>query len=91
MNVDFSIKPQPEHMFRNPTIQRCLAMQVSLSYQGEKKHRSLPAKVAWTFLNLRYASMMFAWLWKKPTGDSAGESEMMKPGKLPFCNSLDNE
>lgn len=91
VNVDHSIKPQLEQMFRNPMIQRCLAMQLSLSYQGERKHRPLPAKVAWTFLNLRYASMVFAWLCKKPSGEVAGESDMMKPGKPPFCNPREDE
>ena len=91
VNIDHSIKPQLEQMFRNPMIQRCLAMQMSLSYQGERKHRSLPAKVAWTFLNVRYASMMFAWLCKKPSGDAAGESDMMKPGRLPACNPCEDE
>ena len=91
VNVDHSIKPQLEQTFRNPIIQRCLAMQMSLSYQGEKKHRSLPAKVAWTFLNLRYTSMMFAWLCKKPSGDPGGESDMMKPGNLSLCNRIEDE
>lgn len=88
VNVDHSIKPQLEQLFRNPMIQRCLAMQMSLTYQGERKHRSLPAKVAWTFLNLRYASLIFAWACKRPSGDPGGESDMMKPGELPFCNPL---
>lgn len=91
VNVDYSINPQLERLFRNPLIQRCLAMQMSLSYQGERKHRSLPAKVAWTFLNLRYASMIFAWLLKKPSGDTAGESDMMKPGKFLFCKPREDE
>lgn len=91
MNVDHSIKPQLEHMFRNSMIQRCMAMQMSLSYQGERKHRSLPAKVAWSFLNLRYAAMMFAWLSKKPSGEPGSESDMMKPGRLPFYSPFVDE
>lgn len=91
VNIDHSIDPQPEQLFRNQLIQRCLAMQMSLSYQGERKHRSLPAKVAWAFLNLRYASLIFAWAFKKPSGDPGGESDIMKPGGLPIVQPLMSE
>ena len=84
VNVDHSINAQPEQLFRNQMVQRCLATQMSLGYEGEKKHRSLPAKVAWAFLNLRYASLIFAWAFKRPSGVPGAERDIMKPGKLPF-------
>lgn len=82
VNIDHSIDAQPEQLFRNQMIQRCLSMQLSLSYQGEGKHRSLPAKVAWTFLNLRYTSLMFAWALKKPSGGPGAENEAKNPGEI---------
>ena len=80
VNVDHSGDPQPEQLFRNQMIQRCLSMQLSLGYQGETKHRSLSAKIAWTILNLRFASLIFAFAFKKPPNMSVAESDNQKPG-----------
>ena len=80
VNVDHSGDPQPEQLFRNQMIQRCLSMQMSLGYQGEKKHRSLSAKVAWTILNLRFTSLIFTFAFKKPPNVPGIESETKKPG-----------
>jgi hypothetical protein len=82
VNIDHSIDAQAEQLFRNQMIQRCLSMQLSLSYQGEGKHRSLPAKVAWTFLNLRYTSLMFAWALKKPSSGPGADNEAKNPGEV---------
>lgn len=91
VNVDHAINAQPEQLFRNNLIQRCLAMQMSLCYEGERKHRKLPGKVAWTFLNLRYASLTFAWAFKKPSGAPGAERDIMKPGEFPWVQPLRDE
>lgn len=80
VNVDHSGDLQPEQLFRNQMIQRCLSMQMSLGYQGEKKHRSLSAKIAWTILNLRFASLIFTFALKRPPNVSATEGDPKKPG-----------
>lgn len=89
VNIDHSIDPQAEQLFRNQMIQRCLSMQMSLSYRGESKPLSLPAKVASTFLNLRYVSLIFAWAFKKPPGVPGTDSDIMNPGELPIHAALD--
>lgn len=75
INVDSSGDLQFEQMFKNQMIQRCLSMQMSLGYRGEKKHRSLPAKVAWTILNLRFASLIFAFAFKNPPNMTVAEGD----------------
>jgi mediator of RNA polymerase II transcription subunit 16 len=87
VNIDHSIDPQVDQLFRNQMIQRCLSMQMSLSYRGESKHLSLPAKVASTFLTLRYVSLIFAWAFKKPPGVPGTDSDVMNPGRLPVSCS----
>lgn len=79
VNIDHSVDPQPEQLFRNPMIQKCLSMQASLGYPGERQHRSLSSKVGLTSLNLRFASLMLAYPFKKPSVPGA-ESDFKKPG-----------
>ena len=80
-NVDYALDSGPELLFRNQMIQRFLSMQVSLSYAGEEKHRSLPAKIAWTILNLKFVAMCFTIAFsKKLIGPPGTENEPKKPG-----------
>lgn len=81
VNIDHSVEPQLEQLFRNPWIQRCLSMQMSLGYSGEKQHRSLSAKVAMTILHLRFTSLILAYSFKKPNVPGA-DLDIKKPGKL---------
>lgn len=81
VNIDHSIDPQPEQLFRNQLIQRCLSMQMSLGYFGERQHRSLPAKVALIILNLRFTSLMLAYSFKKSNVPGT-DSDYKKPGKI---------
>lgn len=80
VHVDHSVDPQLDQLFKNQMIQRCLSMQLSLGYQGESKHRSLPAKVAWTILNIRFAALIFAWAFKRPVGAPGPESDPKTTG-----------
>ena len=80
VNIDHSVDSQSDQLFRNPNIQRCLSTQISLGYFGERKPRSLSAKVAWTILNLRFAALLMAYAFRKP-GAAEPESEINKPGK----------
>ena len=83
-NVDYSLESNMESLFRNQMIQRFLSMQVSLSYAGEEKHRSLPAKIAWTILNLRFIALCFTFVFKKPIGPGPAppgtENDPKQPG-----------
>lgn len=83
VNTDHSMDPQHDKLFRHTIIQRCLSVQASLGYKGERGHRNLTAKLAWTVLNLRWTSMTFAVAFNKgsgPGGAGGGESDLGKPG-----------
>lgn len=83
VNADHSMDPQHDKLFRQTIIQRCLSVQASLGYKGERSHRTLTAKLAWTVLNLRMTSMTFAIAFNKGGGPSAaggGETDLGKPG-----------
>ena len=77
VNLDRSIEAQAEKLLRHPMIQRCFSIQASLGYIGEEKPRSLPSKLAWTLLNQRMISMIFAYAFIK----SGPESDLFKPGR----------
>lgn len=83
VNADHSMDPQHDKLFRQTIIQRCLSVQASLGYKGERSHRTLTAKLAWTVLNLRMTSMTFAIAFNKGGGPGAaggGETDLGKPG-----------
>ena len=86
VNLDHAIEPQPDYLFKNQLVQRCLSMQVCLGFSGETQHRSLANKVAWTILNLRYSFILLAYVLKRPNPGS--ESEVKKPGKVPTLGDL---
>lgn len=83
VNADHSMDPQHDKLLRQTIIQRCLSVQASLGYKGERSHRTLTGKLAWTVLNLRMTSMTFAIAFNKgggPGGASGGENDLGKPG-----------
>lgn len=80
-NIDQSVELQLDQLFRNHLVQRCLSMQMSLGYSGERQHRSVSSKVALTILNLRFISLILAYAFKKPNVPGA-DSDIKKPGKI---------
>ena len=83
VNADHSMDPQHDKLFRQTIIQRCLSVQASLGYKGERSHRNLTAKLAWTVLNLRMTSMTFAITFNRGSGSGGaggGENDLGKPG-----------
>lgn len=58
IDYTFGVGDNIETLFRNLLAQRCLGMQLSLSYSGEGQQRSISAKVARTKLNLRHTSLL---------------------------------
>ena len=66
IRLDHAIEAQPELLFRNSMIQRCLGTQLSLGYHGIRLLRSLPAKIAQGFLDIRSATLITMINVKKP-------------------------
>ena len=83
-NVDYSgDDPQQERLFRNPMIRGCLSVQASFGFRGAQEHQTLLAKIASTTLNLRLASLTFAFMFSnvsKPNSGSSGDNDFTKPG-----------
>ncbi|TGZ79690.1 hypothetical protein EX30DRAFT_372724 [Ascodesmis nigricans] len=57
LKLDFSVDPPSEKLIRNALLQRCLSMQYSLDFHGNAQAKTLSAKLAWTTLHLRLASL----------------------------------
>lgn len=88
VHFDYFVDSPPQQLFKNQMTQRCLSMQMSLGFRGERKHRSIPAKVAWTLLNIRCAALIFTFAFKNPRNAPGSEGEAKNPGTpfypLPF-------
>ncbi|KAI9840028.1 MAG: hypothetical protein M1819_000220 [Sarea resinae] len=83
INVDYSIDPAHEKLFKNSMIQRCLSIQNSLGYKGAQKPRSLLGKIAWVTLNLRFTSLTFAFSFNNFKGAGPGhENDVLRPDAL---------
>lgn len=61
-------------------------MQASFGFRGAQRHQTLLAKIASTTLNLRLASLTFAFMFNnvnKPNPGSGGDNDFTKPGSHP--------
>lgn len=66
LKMDFATESPSERLFRNPLLQRCLSLQNSLDFQGERVNKRLSGKLAWATLHLRVASVAFALTFNNP-------------------------
>ncbi|KAI9711614.1 MAG: hypothetical protein M1812_007137 [Candelaria pacifica] len=84
VNIDYAADGQQDKLLRYPWIQRCLSLQYSLDYTGEIGRRSIAAKVAWTILNMRIASLTYAvtFNFKDKSAGPGGYGQWARPGKL---------
>ncbi|KAI9706527.1 MAG: mediator complex subunit [Candelina mexicana] len=85
VNVDYAADGQQDKLLRYPWIQRCLSMQYSLDYKGETEHRSIAAKLAWTILNMRVASLTYAFTFnaKDKAAGPGGYGQWARPETMP--------
>lgn len=63
----------------NAYIPRCLSLQAALGFRGKLKHRNLASAVPWAILQLRHASVLFAYFFQYNKG---GPTESHDPGEL---------
>ena len=82
VRLDHSMEPQLEYLFKNPMIQRCLSMQLSLGYLGKPKSRSLPAKVAHTLLDIRATTIVMTCTLRNLTGPPNPETDPKKQQEI---------
>lgn len=90
--LDHSMDQQLDQAFKSHYFQRCLNLQASLGYSGDDFSRSLPALVAWTILNSRHSTMVFAIAFSKNPNakplPGMPDQETKNPGMLSRTVSL---
>jgi len=62
----------------HPYIPKCLSLQSSLGYRGKLKRRTLASSVPWAIVQLRHASVLFAFFFQHTKGSP---NEAHDPGK----------
>ncbi|KAI9840522.1 MAG: mediator complex subunit [Thelocarpon superellum] len=83
LNLDYTVDPQHERLFRNPFFQQYLSMQHSMGYRGDREHRTLTSKSAWITLQLRNVARTFAYsLNSGAKGGPGSESDYTRPEVL---------
>ncbi len=61
----------------HPYIPRCLSLQAGLGFRGRLKRRNLSSAVPWAILQLRHASVLFAYFFQYNKGS---QTESHDPG-----------
>ncbi|CAL8583760.1 hypothetical protein XPA_009378 [Xanthoria parietina] len=80
LKIDYSGDIKIENYLKNALHQKTLSMQLSLGYHGEEQHRTLPSKIAFATLQLRWAALTFLTGLKQiPAGTSvSAEAELSR-------------
>lgn len=63
----------------HPYIPRCLSLQAGLGFKGKLQRRNLSSAVPWASLQLRHASVLFAYFFQYNKG---GQTESHDPGEF---------
>jgi mediator of RNA polymerase II transcription subunit 16 len=77
VNCNFTI--DQEKLMTHPYIPKCLSLQAALGYSGRLKRRSLASSVPWAVIQLRHASVLFAFFFQHTKGSP---NEAYDPGTL---------
>lgn len=83
--VNCNFTAEHDKLMNYPYIPRCLSLQASLGFKGKLKRRSLASTVPWAILQLRHASVLFAYFFQYNKG---GQKEAHDPGEFDKENSL---
>ncbi|KAI9928807.1 hypothetical protein ASPWEDRAFT_127770 [Aspergillus wentii DTO 134E9] len=59
INCDFTA--EQDKLMNHPYIPRCLSLQAAIGFRDKYKPRNPPSAVSWAILNLRHASVLFAY------------------------------
>ncbi|KAJ5995590.1 Mediator complex subunit Med16 [Penicillium waksmanii] len=66
VNCNFTV--DQEKLMTHPYIPKCLSLQAALGYNGRLKRRSLASSVPWAVIQLRHASVLFAFFFQHTKG-----------------------
>lgn len=75
VNCNFTV--EQEKLMTHPYVPRCLSLQAALGYVGRLKRRNLASSVPWGVLQLRHASVLFAFFFQN---NKVGQSDAHDPG-----------
>ncbi|KAJ5140385.1 hypothetical protein N7448_003793 [Penicillium atrosanguineum] len=72
--VNCNFTTEQEKLMTHPYIPRCLSLQAALSFNGRLKKRNLASAVPWAILQLRHASVLYAYFFQH---NKEGQSEAL--------------
>lgn len=78
VNCNFTV--DQEKLMTHPYIPKCLSLQSSLGYRGKSKRRTLASSVPWAIVQLRHASVLFAFFFQHTKGspNEAHDPEILR-------------
>jgi mediator of RNA polymerase II transcription subunit 16 len=77
--INCNFTAEQDKLMSHPYIPRCLSLQAGLGFKGRLKRRNLSSAVPWATIQLRHASVLFAYFFQYNKG---GQTESHDPGKL---------
>lgn len=77
--VNCNFTAEQDKLMSHPYIPRCLSLQAGLGFKGRLKRRNLSSAVPWASLQLRHASVLFAYFFQYNKG---GQTESHDPGEF---------
>ncbi|KAI2769069.1 hypothetical protein DTO012A8_5909 [Penicillium roqueforti] len=77
--VNCNFTAEQDKLMSHPYIPRCLSLQAGLGFKGRLKRRNLSSAVPWASLQLRHASVLFAYFFQYNKG---GQTESHDPDVL---------
>ncbi|OQE94703.1 hypothetical protein PENNAL_c0003G03368 [Penicillium nalgiovense] len=83
--VNCNFTAEQDKLMSHPYIPRCLSLQAGLGFKGKLQRRNLSSAVPWASLQLRHASVLFAYFFQYNKG---GQTESHDPD---FSHFLLNE
>ncbi|KAK4862286.1 hypothetical protein LT330_003424 [Penicillium expansum] len=77
--INCNFTAEQDKLMSHPYIPRCLSLQAGLGFRGRLKRRNLSSAVPWASLQLRHASVLFAYFFQYNKG---GQTESHDPDVL---------
>ncbi|CAG8362433.1 unnamed protein product [Penicillium salamii] len=77
--VNCNFTAEQDKLMSHPYIPRCLSLQAALGFKGKPKQRNLASAVPWAILQLRHASVLYAYFFQY---NKAGQNESLDPDVL---------
>lgn len=83
--INCNFTEEQDKLMNHAYIPRCLSLQAALGFKSRYKPRSLTSAISWAILNLRHASMLFAFFFQYNRGAAP---EPHDPGRYPMVRSF---